>query len=342
MSNTFKLRKKPEGAVDIYEDHKNFPEEVKKLTALFSEMSGRGDHPLSPITVRNYVQKINRLTVLITGHGYNGSIDFLKNYGNVLEKISASDLSAKKDYMSPVVRLMKHYKFDPELIAPYNKAMASYKQDEDKDRKTNRANAKEKSLAMPLSEILRKIKDFKPENDAELAQKVIVSFYFMNQYFTPRNDLYNMKFVNFNKKPNKMDNSLNYVTVDKNMNPQQIIMNAYKTARTYGRQRFNISEDLKKVLVEYIKSYGKQTGDFVFVDKNGQPFKDSNFRNLLESSMEHIVGVPINIDLVRKIKITDYYSKVHSIGEDERFAQSFLHSTGVQKEYLKVDLFSDE
>jgi hypothetical protein len=262
----------------------------------------------------------------------------------VLDKLKASKLASKKDYTTPVIRLLKHYNSSNDTIATYQRALSTYKGEEDSERKDNKASAKEKSNAMPLKDIQQKVLAFKPENDAELVQKVIVSFYFVNPSLTPRNDLYEMKLVSNTKKPNKMDEKYNYVVINKEGKSEAILMNNYKTKHTYGRQKFSISPELKSVLDQYIAEYKKQPGDFLFVMRDGQPFKESNFRNLIESSMEYIVGTPINIGLARKIKITDYYSgnKPHTINQDEEFARSFLHSTGVQKEYLKVDLYDKD
>ena len=95
---------------------------------------------------------------------------------------------------------------------------------------------------------------------------------------------------------------------------------------------------------KYISEYKKQTGDFLFVMKDGSQFKENNFRDVIESSMEHVIGVPININLVRKIKITEWYSvsRPHTINENEKFARSLLHSVNVAQEYIKPSLFDGD
>jgi len=325
----------------ILKNASSFPKKVEGLGEIFASMKSRGDGQLSKITVDNYVRKLQRLAVIVTGNTYTGDLSWINDPKDVIEKLTKSVLASKKDYLTPVIRLLKHYNSENDTIAQYQKGLAMFKGQEDVGRKQNKASAKEQQNALPLKTIQAKIREFKPENDAELVQKVIASFYFLNDSFTPRNDLYEMKLASNTKKPNKMDPSYNYVIINKQGEAEKIIMNNYKTKHTYGRQVFSISKDLKEVLDEYLHSYKKMAGDYLFVMRDGAPFKESNFRNLIESSMEHIVGTPINIGLARKIKITDYYSagKPHTIAQDEEFSKSFLHSTGVQKEYLKIDLF---
>lgn len=322
------------------ENATDYPKTADGLEKLFSEMIARGDKPLSKITVQNYKRKLIKLHTLVTGTPYNGNLEWINNPKNVIAIVNKSILTGKKDYMTPVIRLLKYANSSNDTIAEYQKGLASFKSDEDSIRKDNKASAKEQSLALPLKDIQNKILEFKPENDAELVQKVIASFYFLNPSFTPRNDLYEMKIVSNTKKANKMDPSYNYIVINKEGKSEAILMNNYKTKHTYGRQRFSISPELKSVLDEYLLTYGKQAGDFLFVMKDGKQFSESNFRNLIESSMEYITGKPINIGLIRKIKITDWYSgKLHSINDTEAFHHTLLHSSKVGTEYIKTDLF---
>ena len=323
----------------ILKDAKNYPKKIDQLSNLISTFKSRGDVPISKSTIANYTHKLNKLNLVVTGHNYDGDLEWINNPKNVIKILSSSSLSSKKDYLTAPIRLLKWSNSSNDTIAEYQKALAEFKATEDIGRKQNKASAVEKERAMPLSDIKRNILNFKPENEMELVQKLICSFYFLNDNFTPRNDLYEFKIVSNTKKINKMDPEFNYIVVNKKGESEGIIMNNYKTKRTYGRVKFDISQDLKKVLDEYLKSYGKLPGDFLFVMKDGRQFKEDNFRDLIKSSMEHVVGSPINIDLVRKIKITNYFAKKqHSIAEDEEFAKTFLHSTNIQREYIKVDL----
>jgi hypothetical protein len=46
----------------------------------------------------------------------------------------------------------------------------------------------------------------------------------------------------------------------------------------------------------------------------------------------------MNPNLMRKIIISDYYNGKHSIEEDQKMASRFLHSVGIGKEYMKLNL----
>lgn len=319
-------------------EYKQFPDKLEKLKILFEKMASKHDKPLSKITILNYVNKLNKLSTIILGHGYDGTHEWLYKPDEVIQKVDEKQLSGKKDFFSPVVKLLKYLDAPQDYIAKYQKAMATHKDVEYTKRKENTATEKEVDNSMPLQEIKEKIKIYKPTNEMELIYKLICALYFENS-LVPRNDLPLMKFVSSNKKPNQMNTDFNYITLDKNKVPLEIIMNNYKSRNTYGRQKFPITEPVRALLKQYIEAFKKQAGDFLFVMKSGEPFKKSNFTDLIGQSTEEVLGKRINIDLIRKIQITNYFEKnIHSIQEDEEDARKYLHSTNIHREYLKVNL----
>lgn len=315
---------------------------LEKLREMFSKLTTKSDKPLRPASIENYVQKINRLAVLMTGKPYSGENKFLENADKVAESIAESDLKSKKDYVTPVIRLLKHLGVTANDIETYQKKMKVFKDNEYQGRRDNKAGTKEKQNYIPLDEIRKKVEEYKPKDDMELIYKLIVSMYFMgdSDSLVPRNNLPDFKLVSSKKKVKEMNPEWNFLVV-KDDEPIGIVMNRYKTQTTYGTQKFVPSPFQKSMLKQYIKLYGKKPGDFLFTDKNDKPFSYGNFNDLLLQSMKAVLGKPINIDLIRKILITDWYKQgVHSINENEAFHRRFLHSASVGQEYVKTD-FSD-
>ena len=140
-----------------------------------------------------------------------------------------------------------------------------------------------------------------------------------------------------------MNPEFNYIVLDKNKSPVEMVWNNYKSRNTYGRQKFPITAEVKTLLKEYIRLFDKQNGDLLFAMRDGEPFKKSNFLDLIRQAMEAVIGKPIGVDLARKIQISQYYNEyAKSIEEDERDAMRYLHSTNVHKEYLKTNLPKDD
>jgi hypothetical protein len=126
--------------------------------------------------------------------------------------------------------------------------------------------------------------------------------------------------------------------------PTKIIMQNYKTKNIYGKQTFAISKELSQILQQYILEYKKQNGDYLFVMRDGKPFKASNFTNLINNGMNAVIGKPIGIDLARQIILSNVYhtNPLMSINQKNEVARAFLHSSSMAQEYVRGDLIPDK
>lgn len=323
-------------------EYSQYPQKLEQLKTLFTEIGSKHDRKLSPITVTNYVNKLNKLSTIILAHGYNGTHDWLMDADSVIKKLKEAELSGKKDFLSPVVKLLKYLDVNVDIISKYQKAMSEFKDDEYSIRKTNTASKKHADNALPLGEIIKRIDAYKVVDDMTLIYKLICSMYFQNT-FVPRNDLPTMKFVSTSKKVREMNPDFNYITLSKKYEPKDIIMKNYKSKNTYGVRIFPITKETSSILKEYINTFGKRPGDFLFVMRDGQPFKKPNFIDLIKTATEAVLGKPMTADLMRQIIITAYYNEhAHSIEEDDKFHMRFLHSAAIGKEYLRTNFPKDD
>lgn len=318
----------------------NSVDSLNKLRTAFADMtsSKKTGESLRPTTVENYVQKMNRLCILITGKGFSGCLKFLNEPDILVEQLIKSNLKSKKDYLSPVVKLLRE-QGDDKLVQEYLKHMTSFKEQEDTLRKQNVSTQKERDNYISLNEVQKRIRAFKPSDDIELMYLVIVSMYFMgdDDSLVPRNNLPDFKLVSSSKKIRDINSDYNYLVMRGN-EPIGVVMNRYKSQATYGRQKFTLSDFQTSVLSSYIDQFDKKNGDFLF-SKGGYGYSYQQFTDLIADATKLILGKPINIDLIRKIIITAYWEDgLHSIAEDEKFARRFLHSVKQSREYAKVDL----
>lgn len=314
------------------------------LKNTFTRLKTKGEKELRPTTIENYVQKINRLAVLMTGKGYDGDNSFLMNPERLADALDKADLKSKKDYITPVVRLLRHLGVSADNVEMYQKRMKSFKETEYTSRKQNKATKTEIENALPLPEVEDLIKKFKPKTNADLLYKAIVSMYFMGDKdsLVPRNNLPDFKLVSSTKKVKDMNPEFNYFVV-KDGSPLGVIMNRYKSQATYGRQKFTLSPFQQDVLTEYFKHFGKKPGDFAFSQEQGEPYTYAQFSEILRKATEQVLGKPMNVDLIRKIIATDYWKDgLHSIADDERQARRFLHSVAQNREYVKRELVEED
>jgi hypothetical protein len=314
----------------------------------FISMGSKRGKSLTAQTIRSYISKINRIAYMMTNKPYE-DYKIFNNADAVIKEVQNSGLKSKKDYLAAISKLLRHKKAKEEVLAKYAQAMGKEKETETKTRGDNLAKKEDvkKTDGMTLKEIQKKINDYDildngKIDDAKLINKLLVSFYFMNPYFIPRNDLPEFKIVSINRAKKQLSPDFNYIVIDANKKPIKITMKNYKTKATYGTQSFKVSSELADILQKYLQQYGKTSGEFLFVDRNGKPFKHSNFANLIENAMETILGngKRIGIDLARQIVLSNMYNdnKIMSINEKAELARAFLHSSNVANEYVRVNL----
>lgn len=330
------------------EGYQQYPEALEKLKLTFSKIKSKNGTALSNQTITNYTNKINKLSIMMLGHGYNGDNKFLLKPEPIIKKLNESGLKSQKDYLSPIVKLLQFLGGNDKQIKQMNTNMIEYKEEEDTKRKDNKASTKEKQNAIPLNEIKKKIEEYSYTSNnkidkIKLLNKVIVCLYFEND-LVARNNYYNMKIASIAKKNKDLNRNYNYLIIDRTKKPNSFIMLNYKTSSTYGLQRFSIkNKTLIKVLDDYINEFNKQPGDLLFTDKNNNEFRPTTFIDMIQNSMNDVLGKPINIGLIRKIHITEFMKEgLKSENEKEEFARRLLHSVNKQKEYMKVDLFEDD
>jgi len=312
------------------------------LHNIFTNMTTRKDKPLSKISINNYIAKLNKISQLVEGHDFT-DYKFLLEHKKVLSALNASTLKSKKDYMTPIIKILQHYKVLDDLIKNYRSVLGEQKDKEDKVRGDNKLQ-KQKDIDNVVSyeDINKKYNDYdiyeKGKIDPnKLLYKLVVAFYFKNNVIL-RNDLSNFKIASDKKK--ELNKEFNYIIL-KGDNPSKIVMNNYKTASTYGKQSFDITKDLSELLKEYIELFKKKSGDFLFSNSDDEPIKRNTFLKYITKSMDEVIGSPLNIDLIRSIIITHYYNTPMSINDRKELARRFLHSSDVQQEYVKLDLLDD-
>lgn len=303
--------------------------------------------PLAKSTVQNYVHKINRVATLVEGMGYTGKPEFLLRFDDVKDKLLNSGLDSLKDYVTPIVKLMRYYDMDVSIISKYQKLLSELKIEETKKRGENLATKKQEMNNLPLDEINKCIDDYTPNDETELVYKMLCMMYFQNDNYTPRlEDIPLMKLVNVKKRMGDMNKDYNYITTNGNngrLQVREIVLNNYKTKNTYGMVRFPIPQNVAHIMNRYLLEYGKQNGDYFILNSKNEPYLIQTFSHLLENSTEAIIGKKMTVNLIRRIKISAYYnSGAKTINEEEAEAKKYLHSSALHRQYLSVNLIDRE
>jgi hypothetical protein len=304
-----------------------------ELRKLFKKAITPQGLSLSDTTIRNYISKLNTVSKLVTKKDYN-NYKFLLQPKKVFEALNKSPLKSVKDYYSPIINLLELVRANKDIIKKYQDELIKKAETEYEEREQNILTKTEKERLLTMKEINERYNDFKVNTPADLMDKLIVAFYFKNDLI-PRNNLSKIKITTSDK---NLNDEYNYLFVDKDLKPKELIMLNYKTRNTYGEQRFQITKELSTLLIEYMKVFNKENGDFLFSTESGYEIKDNSFLYVIKKAMEEVLKSPLNIDLIRSILINDFYTgKPKSIQQKKDFARRLLHSPLVSQEYVFVE-----
>jgi hypothetical protein len=328
---------------------------IEDLHALFSNQitsrvkndDGKAFRPLAQTTITNYVNKLNRVANIVTKSNWYGDDSFLYDFENVEKKLKNSDLKALKDYVSPIVKYLRQMNADERLILKYQKLLTEFKNEENSKRGDNQATKKQQDNALSMEEINQKIDDFQPETKQDLLYKLLLVLYFQNSEFTPRlEDIPLIKLANSKRKQSDLNKDFNYITTSGEqgkLKVKDLIMNNYKTKSSYGTVKFPIPDNVKDILNAYIRAFDKQNGDFLILNTKNEPYLIQTFSSLLSNATTKILEKPLSVNLIRRIKISDFLNKgPHSINDEEKEAKKYLHSKEVAREYLSLNLLNKD
>ena len=137
-------------------------------------------------------------------------------------------------------------------------------------------------------------------------------------------------------KDEKEQPDLNYLVVDGKANPILLVLNNYKTFKSYGRVEIKLPSPLKRVFRAHLKESKLVSGDRVFKTTWGKPYQLTNLSNYLQNTFNKAIGNYISFNLLRHIYITHHLSTPRSIKYKKLLASRMGHSIGQQLKYIRI------
>ena len=140
-----------------------------------------------------------------------------------------------------------------------------------------------------------------------------------------RNDLMDVKFCLYDKKKDnyffKTDEGAGF-----------IILNHYKTMKTYGTCKMDLPSRVTKLIDKFIDKF-QPPSPFIFYNRQGGVYKESTFSNHITDIFTKHTDKHINIQTLRKIYAT--HSTFESIEKTKNTARKMGHSVETHYTYKK-------
>lgn len=290
-------------------------------------------------TVDTYATRIRILYDEIGGK--KSLIDFLNQYNKVLRYLAKKypKTTSMKSILFTI--LTTSDALGSSALAKYQKKFDDIKNKEKEEmlKKTEKMVLGGASKDFSRAEILEKVQDLKKDMTGKKGQELFdlyQQYLVLNLYTLVPPLRNNYVDVLVSKKPVvKMDEDKNYIF----LNESKLILNKYKTKRTYGSKTLPLPKELIEIIKEWMKirvkihSKLKDRQELLLNPGNLEPMARRNFSKYLNK----IFGKPVSVSMLRKAYVMEKNKDSLPADEMERDAFFMCHSISTQqKDYRKM------
>lgn len=325
-----------------------------KLEKDKGEMKSRaerlGEKGVSEKTAKDYMSKISvihkvlskdeldkeLLQKILLGNGTDKDEDkllenmkYIKDVDTLIETITKKyeNIQSRKGYIAPFLTLTSYLKCLNKIN--YEKIRIEF------EKVNNEIYGIRKENEKPKTENL--IDDFDEETILELSKnlgsedKVIYQFYTLQ---APRrnDDNVRIEIIKEGYDKEKLDKKKNYIVIDENNIPNELIYNYYKTKKVYGKQTITITnENLKKTIQKDILRHQKKEGDKLF-----NYSRTDTFGKAIARVFSKVYNMKITLNTIRHSYITWEMREVRNVRYLENLAMLMGHSPKEQQLYRRI------
>jgi integrase len=274
-------------------------------------------------TVKQQLTKVRNLYKTMIG-GDKFDLSFLKEKDDVIKYINEKYKTAESkntniQAIASILQVMPEYKKEYEY---YSKYSTEARQDITKDNQKNLMTEKEKENLISWPKILELT-----NKNMDSLSKVITSIYTL---IPPRRAQAIGDLVIGDKE------NMNSILLNKNNIPTYIVFRDYKTAKTYGDQKFRIPCELGLILSNYIEEYELKPGQPLFPTRDGKPYK--NFSEMVSNVFKKETGKKLTVNLLRHAYVSNLLKSNPSKEQLIEASEKLAHSLYKLLDYNRVEL----
>ena len=299
------------------------------------QVNSDGTRGASMASLNQYIQKISKLYSDMSGKIYwDCDFDFIRNTDKVVKFVNKKYTKKTSRNMlfisiSKILKYLdnfeKEYKFYSNLSTDVGKEIKEKNGE-------NKVDAEDKENWVSQNEISELYKNLKGNEQLFVA---------LSSFLPPRRlvDYLKLKFIRVKDWNNtNLPKDFNYIITNKKKIPKLIIYNVYKTAKSFGQQRFQIPKQLVNVVKNYIKKTGIHSGELFFTTDTGKEFKQSSFSTFI-SDIFKPTGKHVTMNTLRHSYITEKLNKANvSQNTKKILADKMAHSLSMQSQYIKINV----
>jgi len=274
------------------------------------------------------------------------NLNFLDNYERVMESLADENLNTKKNRLIAVVVSLQATKANPKLIEKYTREMIDLANQSNEQYKKQEKTDKQKEnwveyqdLVRLANEMLSRLKKHSILTKEELTraeynllQEVVILRFYLS--FPLRNDLADVKVIDSKEKDDKTNNFL--LLDGDNIS---LLLNDYKTAKTFGSQEYKIDKKFSKIIRIFLKH--NTSGFFITKTNRTEAISANGITKLLNRLFKRELDKTISTSMIRHITATYDRKNDKTLAELEalkkKVQRRYLHSDDTNQLYRKVN-----
>jgi hypothetical protein len=128
----------------------------------------------------------------------------------------------------------------------------------------------------------------------------------------------------------------NGVVIPEQGDKGMLILNEYKTAKTYGRFEEVLSEELTLIIKASLAAHPRS---FLFVGPRDKPLSDSNYSTRVGNVMDRHMDKRLTVNDLRHMYVTQMehmHVQTMTLARRAEIAHSMMHKSGVHMDYVRV------
>lgn len=274
------------------------------------------------------------------------NLDFLKDYDKVMESVKDENSNTRKNRLIAIVVSLQATDGDKKLIERYQKSMIELAEQSNEQYKKQEKSDKQKEnwveykdLVNLANDMLKRIKknnilkkDVISKNEYNLLQEYVVLRFYLN--YPLRNDLSDVKVI---QSKDQNDEKNNFLLVDGDK--ISLILNDYKTVKTFGPQEYELDQKFSKIVKIFLKH--NDSGWFITKTNRRDPITANGITKMLNRIFLRELDKRISTSMIRHITATHDRKNDKTLAELEelkkKVQKKYLHSISTNHEYRKVN-----
>jgi len=283
------------------------------------------DAELSPVTKRVYLERLRSLMKEHTTDIYSLIRDPQRIIAWIHDKYASEQ--TRKSYISAILAVFRHNKGlkeqEKEIYTQWYAAFTDSHNAIEERYKRNEPTQKQKDVYVPFDDIV-KARDGLVKGSIE---RLLFAFY---TYLPPlRCDFNKVRIYDTCEVPNNHED--NYIHICEN--EATLILNEYKTKS----KKDVYKKTLPVALIDELKvSLKKYQREWLFVDKNGQPFVAKSYTQWANRIFARVLHKRMTVSMFRHSFINSLDFNTLTVAEKEAIAHDMAHTVGTQDRYRLI------